>query len=184
MTIMSLCTFIMIASSVMRNDHLHPVLLSDFPADICPVDAGGTIRHVYRSTDQHLPGKLPSIPLWCRDGDRAVSGIVLQSSRLYYSQSEYCQCTRRGRYRLGRIRGTGLRRRFFAGPFFRGSEYNDYSYLSDLSADAAPVIIPYMESLGYDFGAYELENPTDIMSEDTQAQWWGVISRRDSDIIT
>ena len=62
---------------------------------------------------------------------------------------------------------------FFAGPFFRGAEYNDYSYLSDLSADAAPVIIPYMESLGYDFGAYELENPTDIMSEDTQAQWWG-----------
>jgi hypothetical protein len=49
----------------------------------------------------------------------------------------------------------------------------DFSYLSDLSADAAPVIIPYMESLGYDFGAYELENPTDIMSEDTQAQWWG-----------
>ena len=62
---------------------------------------------------------------------------------------------------------------FFAGPFFRGAEYNDYSYLSDLSADAAPAIIPYMESLGYDFGAYELENPTDIMSEDTQAQWWG-----------
>jgi len=58
-------------------------------------------------------------------------------------------------------------------PFFRGAEYNDYSYLSDLSADAAPAIIPYMESLGYDFGAYELENPTDIMSEDTQAQWWG-----------
>lgn len=41
-----------------------------------------------------------------------------------------------------------------------------------------------MESLGYDFGAYELENPTDIMREDTQAQWWGVINRRDSDIIT
>ena len=45
--------------------------------------------------------------------------------------------------------------------------------MSDLSADAAPAIIPYMESLGYDFGAYELENPTDIISEDTQAQWWG-----------
>lgn len=107
---------------IQRNayDHLHPVLLSDFPADICPVDAGGTIRHVYRSTDQHLPGKLPSVPLWCRDGDRAVSGIVLQSSRLYYSQSEYCQCTRRGRYRLGRIRGAGLRRRFFRRTVFPG----------------------------------------------------------------
>ena len=66
------------------------------------------------------------------------------------------------------------RRFFYAGTVFPGvSEYGDFSYLSDLSADAAPVIIPYMESLGYDFGAYELESPTDIMSEDTQAQWWG-----------
>ena len=41
---------------VQRNayDHLHPVLLSDFPADLRIVDAGGIIRHVYRSTDQHL----------------------------------------------------------------------------------------------------------------------------------
>ena len=50
------------------------------PADLRSVDAGGIIRHVYRSTDQHLQGKLPSVPLWCRDGDRAVSGIVLQPS--------------------------------------------------------------------------------------------------------
>ena len=99
------------------NDHLHPVLLSDFPADLRIVDADGTGWEESVAQDY---------------GDD-----------------------------------------FFAGPFFRGSEYNDYSYLSDLSADAAPVIIPYMESLGYDFGAYELENPTDIMSEDTQAQWWG-----------
>ena len=77
------------------NDHLHPVLLSDFPADLRIVDADGIIRHVYRSTDQHLQGKLPFVPLWCGDSDRAVSGIVLQPSRLYYSQSEYCQCTRR-----------------------------------------------------------------------------------------
>ena len=155
------------------NDHLHPVLLSDFPADLRIVDAGGIIRHVYRSADQYLQGKLPTVPLWCRDGDRAVSCIVLQPSRLYNSQSEYCQCTRRGRYGWEESVAQDYGDDFFAGPFFRGSEYGDFSYLSDLSADAAPVIIPYMESLGYDFGAYELENPTDIMSEDTQAQWWG-----------
>ena len=119
MTIMSLCTFIMIASSVMRMI-IYMVLLSDFPADLCIVDAGSIIRHVCRSTDQHLPGKLPFVPLWCGDSDRAVSGIVLQPSRLYYSQSEYCQCTRRGRYRLGRICGAGLRRRFFRRTVFPG----------------------------------------------------------------
>jgi len=36
--------------------------------------------------------------------------------------------------------------------------YHDYSYLSRLSADAAPVLVPYLESLGYDFAAYESES--------------------------
>lgn len=35
--------------------------------------------------------------------------------------------------------------------FFKGGEpYQDYAYLSRLSADAAPVLIPYLEELGYD----------------------------------
>lgn len=35
--------------------------------------------------------------------------------------------------------------------FFKSSEpYHDYSYLSTLSADAAPALIPYMKELGYD----------------------------------
>lgn len=36
--------------------------------------------------------------------------------------------------------------------------YHDFSYLSRLSADAAPVLVPYMESLGYDFAAFESES--------------------------
>ena len=40
-------------------DHLHPVLLSDFPADLRIVDADGIIRHVYRSTDQHYRESFP-----------------------------------------------------------------------------------------------------------------------------
>lgn len=36
--------------------------------------------------------------------------------------------------------------------------YHDYSYLSRLSADAAPVLAPYMESLGYDFAAFDSES--------------------------
>lgn len=36
--------------------------------------------------------------------------------------------------------------------FFQASEpYQDYRYLAGLSADAAPVLLPYMERLGYDF---------------------------------
>lgn len=36
--------------------------------------------------------------------------------------------------------------------------YHDFSYLSRLSADAAPVLVPYMEGLGYDFEAFEAES--------------------------
>ncbi|MBE5884538.1 MAG: DUF4173 domain-containing protein [Lachnospiraceae bacterium] len=39
---------------------------------------------------------------------------------------------------------------FFSGPFFLGEYYTDYSYLSTLSADAAPVLLSYMDKLGYD----------------------------------
>lgn len=40
-------------------------------------------------------------------------------------------------------------------PFFLGEYYNDYRYLSTLSADAAPVLLPYMEKLGYDTSVIE-----------------------------
>lgn len=39
--------------------------------------------------------------------------------------------------------------------------YHDFTYLSRLSADAAPVLVPYMESLGYDFAAFESESALD-----------------------
>lgn len=39
--------------------------------------------------------------------------------------------------------------------FFQSSEpYRDYSYLSRLSADAAPVLIPYMAEMGYDMNVF------------------------------
>ena len=43
----------------------------------------------------------------------------------------------------------------FSVRFFLASEpYHDYSYLSSLSADAAPVLVPYLEELGYDMEAF------------------------------
>lgn len=44
----------------------------------------------------------------------------------------------------------------FSGRFFLAMQpYYDYSYLAGLSADAAPVLIPYLEELGYDMTAFE-----------------------------
>ena len=173
MTIMSLCTFIMIASSVMRMiiyiRYYYLTFLRIFVLwmlVVLFVMFIGVLINIYRE----------SFPLF-RYGVVMVTVLCLALS---FSHPDYI-IARVNIANAPGADGTGWEESvaqdygddFFAGPFFRGSEYNDYSYLSDLSADAAPVIIPYMESLGYDFGAYELENPTDIMSEDTQAQWWG-----------
>jgi len=43
---------------------------------------------------------------------------------------------------------------FFGGEFFLGEYYKDYRYLTTLSADAAPVLIPYMKELGYHTEVY------------------------------
>lgn len=43
--------------------------------------------------------------------------------------------------------------------FFQSSQlYHDYAYLSRLSADAAPVLIPYLRELGYDTDVFYEEN--------------------------
>lgn len=47
---------------------------------------------------------------------------------------------------------------FFSGPFFLGGYYTDYSFLSELSADAAPAILDYMRELGYDLSVYGEKN--------------------------
>lgn len=47
----------------------------------------------------------------------------------------------------------------FGGQFFLTSEpYHDYRYLTNLSADAAPILVPYLEDLGYDLDAFEAED--------------------------
>lgn len=63
--------------------------------------------------------------------------------------------------------------------------YQDYYYLSNLSADAAPVLIPYLRELGYDFEvfdeediiAYAWEKRSEVayrrrQSEDGFGYWW------------
>ena len=60
---------------------------------------------------------------------------------------------------------------FFAGPFFLGDYYTDYEYLSQLSADAAPVLIPYMEELGYDLRVYYQENIWENLENQETRRW-------------
>lgn len=43
--------------------------------------------------------------------------------------------------------------------------YSDYYYLSGLSADAAPVLVPYLQELGYNMEAYRAKDPVEYMKE-------------------
>ncbi len=53
----------------------------------------------------------------------------------------------------------GSQKEVLEGSFFLTSmPYQDYSYLRDLSADAAPVLIPYLEELGYQMEAFYEES--------------------------
>lgn len=45
--------------------------------------------------------------------------------------------------------------------FFEGEPYEDYRFLSYLCADAAPVLVDLMIEEGYDLNAYYLEDPSD-----------------------
>lgn len=45
--------------------------------------------------------------------------------------------------------------------FFEGDPYDDYRFLSRLNADAAPVLIDLMAETGYDLDAYYWEEPSD-----------------------
>lgn len=171
MTVMSLCTFVMIASSAMRMiiyiRYYYLTFLRIFVLwmlAVLFVMFIGVLISIYRE----------SFPLF-RYGIVVVTILYLALS---FSHPDYIIA----RVNIANAPGADgvgwveskeqdYGNDFFSGPFFRGSEYTDYSYLRDLSADAAPVMIPYIESMGFDLTAYELENPSDILNTDD----WGYI---------
>ncbi len=45
------------------------------------------------------------------------------------------------------------------GFFLASGRYNDFRYLTRLSADAAPALVPYLRELGYDMDAFRADSP-------------------------
>ncbi len=60
--------------------------------------------------------------------------------------------------------------------FFRSEPYHDYAYLSGLCADAAPVLVPYLKELGYDMDVIYKEGAGQASSDKGTGQ-------HDSDIV-
>lgn len=60
---------------------------------------------------------------------------------------------------------------FYQEDFFVGGYYRDYNYLSTLSADAAPVLIPYLDQMGYDLQRYQEEDILDAANPEWSARY-------------
>lgn len=68
----------------------------------------------------------------------------------------------------------GSRSDLLEGGFFLAEEpYQDYAYLQSLSADAGPVLVPYLEELGYHMEAFQKEFPMEYAMDMTESDGSG-----------
>lgn len=66
----------------------------------------------------------------------------------------------------------GSRSDLLEGGFFLAEEpYQDYAYLQSLSADAGPVLVPYLEELGYHMEAFQADFPMEYAMKITESDY-------------
>ena len=164
LTVMSLCTFVMIASSFMRMiiyiRYYYMTFLRIFvlwALVVLLLLFVGVIISVFKE----------NFPLF----RYSVAVVTVLYLALSFSHPDYIiasinvanmASTEEAEREVSEADGYG--EDFFSGPFFLGEYYEDYEYLSTLSADAAPVLIPYMAELGYDISVIEED---DIFDSET-----------------
>lgn len=155
LTVMSLCTFIMIASSAVRMiiyiryyylTFLRILVL--WGLALLAVLFAGVVVHIFRE----------KFPLF-RYGV-AVTAILYLA--LSFAHPDYIIA----RVNVANAPGAGgVWQDKEDGFFLAGEPYQDYDYLRGLSADAAPVLVPYLEELGYHMAAFYKESPIAYVRE-------------------
>ena len=149
LTIMSLCTFIMIASSALRMiiyiRYYYMTFLRIFvlwTLMVLFLLFVGVIMGIYRE----------KFPLF----RYSMAVVTVLYILLSFSHPDYIIAS----INVANTSENDTQTREVSDEdFFQSSEYyHDFRYLSNLSADAAPIILPYMEELGYDFRLFYEEN--------------------------
>lgn len=157
LTVMSLCTFVMIASSAMRMviyimyyylTFLRVLVL--WALALLAVLFVGVIVNIFKE-EFHL----------FRYSMAVVTVFYLGLS---FAHPDYIIA----RVNVSNTAEAGVRD---PGVFEIFDPYQDYDYLSNLSADAAPVLVPYLEKLGYDMEAFEAEYPVRY-AKDHKDTWY------------
>ncbi len=149
LTIMSLCTFIMIASSALRMiiyiRYYYMTFLRIFvlwTLAVLFLLFVGVIIGIYRE----------KFPLF----RYSMAVVTVLYMLLSFSHPDYIIAS----INVANTSENDTQMREVSDEdFFQSSEYyHDFRYLSNLSADAAPIILPYMEELGYDLKVFYQEN--------------------------
>lgn len=160
LTIMSLCTFIMIASSAMRMiiyiryyylTFLRVLVL--WALGLLTVLFIGVVINIYRE----------SFPLF----RYSVAVVTVLYLALSFAHPDYI---------IAKVNVANTPE-MEQSSFGAGESYEDYRYLSYLSADAAPALVPYLEKLGYDMETFYEDYPVKYMKA-IIIDWGG---RRSSD---
>lgn len=155
LTIMSLCTFVMIASSCMRMiiyiRYYYMTFLRIFvlwSLAVLLLLFVGVVISIFKE----------KFPLF----RYSVVVVTVLYLALSFSHPDYiiaavnvANAPRSAEAERAVSETDGYNADFFSGPFFLGEYYDDYSYLSTLSADAAPVLLSYMDELEYDMSVIE-----------------------------
>lgn len=161
LTVMSLCTFVMIASSAMRMmiyimyyylTFLRVLVL--WALALLAVLFVGVIIHIFKE-DFHL----------FRYSMAVVTVLYLGLS---FAHPDYIIAS----VNVANTAEAGERA---PGAFEIFAPYEDYYYLSCLSADAAPVLVPYLQSQGYLMEAFEAEYPVRY-AKDRKDTWYSTFN--------
>ncbi len=150
LTVMSLCTFIMIASSVMRMIiyvHYYYMtfdrLLALWGLALLSFLFVGIVINIFRE----------DFPLF----RYSVAVVTVLYLLLSFAKPDYM---------IARVNiSNAVHEGYDAAEYTDRNPYSDYAYLSRLSADAAPVMVPFLQELGYDMEAYRAKDPVDYMKK-------------------
>lgn len=142
LTVMSLCTFIMIASSALRMiiyiRYYYLTFLRIFvlwSLAVLFLLFAGVVVSIFRNR----------FPLF------RYSVVVVTAAFLVLSFSH-------PDYWIARVNAANMKGQS-QGDFFLGEPYEDYSYLAHLSTDAAPVLLPLFSRQGFDMDLSYYHNP-------------------------
>lgn len=179
LTVMSACTFIMIASSAMRMviyiryyylTFLRILVL--WGLALLAVLFIGIVVNIFRE----------SFPLF----RYCMAAVAVFYLALSFAHPDYiiakvniANTAERGT-RAADARTGDSRSDLMEGGFFLAKEpYQDYAYLRGLSADAAPVLVPYLEELGYHMEAFGEDFPLEYARDmaDGGMDWAGPAGR-------